>query len=259
MQQQQKQVIDNDFDMCVKAFFDQPATMILIVGDWKTGKTDFSLLLAERMLKLGIVQKVASNIETKGDNTITFISDLPTLKDWLYGDRTRKLYIFDEAGLHVHRRRSMSAKNIAILTLMPEISKAHARLILILHNLEALDKELTSTVWCKGLIEKDNKYHARFISFTKPLLNEEFSMEFYPVPRTNIPFDPYAIAPFKLTRPTQIPLSLKDKELQILWEWSVNNKSVVQLGLHPQQLNRIVRPFVKKVLQEQASDVTIPR
>lgn len=259
MQQQQKQVIDNDFDMCIKAFFDQPATMILIVGDWKTGKTDFSLLLAERMLKLGIVSKVASNIETKG-NSITFISDLPTLREWLYGDNIRKLYIFDEAGLHVHRRRSMSAKNIAVVTLMPEISKARARLIMILHNLEGFDKELTSTVWCKGLIEKDNKYHARFISFTKPLPNGEFSMEFFPVPKTNIPFDPYALAPFKLTRPTQIPSTLKDKERQILWEWAVNNKPVHQLGLHPQQFNRIVRPFVKKVLQaETNSDITIQR
>jgi len=254
-----KQVIDNDFDMCVKVFFDQPATMVLIVGDWKTGKTDFSLLLAERMLKLGIVEKVASNIETKSD-MIKFISDLPTLKEWLFGDNSRKLYIFDEAGLHVHRRRSMSAKNIAIVTLMPEISKAHARLIMILHNVEGFDKELTSTVWCKGLIEKDNKYHVRFISLTKPFPNGEFSMEFYPIPKTNIPFDPYALAPFQLTRPTPIPSTLKNKELQILWEWAVNNKSVQQLGLHPQQFNRIVRPFVKKVLQaETKSDITIQR
>jgi len=251
----QRQIqVNNDFDFCLKKMFDLPSSMVLIIGDWKTGKTDFALLIAERLLELGIVTKVASNIQTK-DPRITFISDLPTLKAWLHADRTRKLYIFDEAGMHLHRRRSMSRKNIAFMTILPEISKAHARMICILQNPESIDKELLSPVWCKGLIIKENKYKAKFISELFPPDRKVF--EFYPVPKTNIPFDPYAIAPFKLSAPKQIPEFIKDEELKILWEWSVNNKSIHQLGLHPMQMNRIVKKFVKRILESQSREITL--
>lgn len=241
----QVQEQENDFDYCLRKMFDIPSSFVVIIGDWKTGKTDFALLIAERLLELGIISKVASNIETE-DSRIIFISDLPTLKAWLHADRTKKLYIFDEAGVHLHRRRSMSRKNVSFVSILPEISKAHARMIAITQNPTSLDAELLSPVWCKGIIIKQNKYRAKIIS---ELFDADRKvMEFYPVPKTNIPFDPYKIAPFKLTAPTQVPASLKDKDMQILWEWGVNNKSAPSLGLHPMQINRIVKKFVREVL-----------
>ncbi|MEM5867576.1 MAG: hypothetical protein QXG39_06620, partial [Candidatus Aenigmatarchaeota archaeon] len=98
------------FDQILKRIFSVP-TMVLIVGDWKTGKTDFALLIAERLLELEIVKKVASNIETK-DPRITFISSLERLKQWLHMDKIRKLYILDEAGVHIPRRTPMKEKNV---------------------------------------------------------------------------------------------------------------------------------------------------
>lgn len=243
----QKQKIISDFDFCLFKLFDLPSSFVLIIGDWKTGKTDFALLIAERLLELRIVSKVASNIKT-WDCPIEFISDLPTLKAWLHADRTRKLYIFDEAGLHLHRRRSMSKKNIGFMTLLPEISKAHARMIGITQNPTSIDKELLSPVWCKGLIFKLSKLKVKMVS--ELFLPDNAVQEFYPVPKTNIPFDPYAIAPFKLTAPTQVPANLKDKDMQILWEWSVNEKSTKKMNIHPMTLNRIVRKFVKEILLE---------
>jgi hypothetical protein len=242
-----QQVQLSEFDFCLKKLFDLPSSFVLIIGDWKTGKTDFALLIAERLLELGIVSEVASNIQTE-DPRIMFISDLPTLKSWLHGSRKRKLYIFDEAGMHLHRRRSMSKKNVSFMTLLPEISKAHARMIAITQNPSAIDAELLSPVWCKGIIIKTSKYYARIISELFP--SDQKVFEFYPVPKTNIPFDPYAIAPFKLSAPVDVPASIKDKDLQILWEWSVNNKSCRDMNIHPMTLNRIVKPFVKQILME---------
>lgn len=242
------QVQLNEFDFCLKKLFDLPSSFVLIIGDWKTGKTDFALLIAERLLELRIVSKVASNIKT-WDSPVEFIDNLPTLKEWLHKGKERKLYIFDEAGIHLHRRRSMSKKNIGFMTLLPEISKAHARMIGITQNPMSIDKELLSPVWCKGLIFKLSKLKVRIVSELLPP-GEEVK-EFFPVPKTNIPFDPYAIAPFKLTAPTQVPANLKDRDLQILWEWSVNNKTAHNLGLHTMQINRIVKKFVRQVLLEQ--------
>ena len=104
---------------------------------------------------------------------------------------------------------------------------------------ESIDKKLLSPVWCKGLIIKQNKCRAKFIS------------EFFSVPKTTIPFDPYDIAEFNLTRPKQIPATIKDEHLKILWEWAINDKSIHSLGLHPMQMNRIVRKFVKQVLESE--------
>lgn len=236
----------NDFDFCLKILFDRPSSFVLIFGDWKTGKTDFALLITERLLELGIVSEVASNIESP-DPRLQFIADLPHLKRWLRGSNTRKLYIFDEAGVHLHKRRSMSSKNVSFMTLLPEISKAHARMIAITQNPASIDTELLSPVWCKGLIIKENKYKAKFISELFPWDKKVY--EFYPVPPTSIPFDPYAIAPFKLTAPVDVPADfLNDEEKKILWDWSVNEMSARKLNLHPMKLNRIVRKFVREVL-----------
>lgn len=236
----------NDFDFCLKKLFDLPSSFVLIFGDWKTGKTDFALLIAERLLELDIVTEVASNIKSP-DPRLKFISDLPHLRKWLHGSNTRKLYIFDEAGVHLHKRRSMSAKNVSFMTLLPEISKAHARMIAVTQNPASIDAELLSPVWCKGLIIKENLYKARFISELFP--SDKKVYEFYPVPPTTIPFDPYAIAPFQLTAPVDVPDAfLNDEEKKILWEWSVNNLSARRLNLHPMQLNRILRKFVREVL-----------
>jgi hypothetical protein len=236
----------NDFDYCLKKLFDLPSSFVLIFGDWKTGKTDFALLIAERLLELRIVSEVASNIKSS-DSRMQFIANLPHLKKWLRNSNTRKLYVFDEAGVHLHKRRSMSSKNVSFMTLLPEISKAHARMIAITQNPASIDAELLSPVWCKGIIIKENLYKAKFIS--ELFSGDKKVCEFYPVPKTTIDFDPYAIAPFKLTAPVDVPADfLNDEEKKILWNWSINEMSARKLNLHPMKLNRIVRKFVREVL-----------
>lgn len=38
---------------------------------------------------------------------------------------------------------------------------------------------------------------------------------------------------------------------KVLWDWAVNEKTAKDLDKHPQQINRIVRRFVKEVLVAQ--------
>lgn len=232
------------FDKVLKKIFSMPV-MVLIVGDWKTGKTDFSLLLAERLLELGIVKKAASNIETS-DPRIEFVSSLEKLKYWLHMDRMHKLYVFDEVGVHLPRRTPMKEKNVQALQLLPEVSKARAKLIIVTQDPDSIDSQLTNPVWCKCLIVKDSLKKVRFISDLFPKV-----MRFWNVPATSIKFDPYKIAPFTVKEPTRMPdWILKDEQYQLLWKWAVEGQTFKNLGVHPWMLNRLIRKFLKTLLTE---------
>jgi hypothetical protein len=226
----------------LKRLFGMP-TMVLIAGEWKTGKTDFALLIAERLLELGIVRKVASNIETK-DSRIDFISSLEKLRYWLHMDRLRKLYILDEAGVHFPRRTPMKEKNVQALQLMPEISKAHAKLIIVTQDPDTIDSQFLNPVFLKGLFVKDSLKNGRLISDLFPEV-----IKLGDIPPTSIKFDPYRIAPFTLSEPFKVPeWAMSDDNYKLLWEYCVNNKSINALGVHPMKLNRAVRSFIKTVL-----------
>lgn len=230
------------FDQILKKLFSIP-TMVLIAGEWKTGKTDFALLIAERLLELGLVKKVGSNIETK-DPRIEYITSLERLKYWLHMDKLRKLYILDEAGVHVPRRTPMKEKNIQAIQLLPEISKAHARLIVVTQDPDGIDSQFLNPVWLKAIFVKDSLKTARLIS-------DQFEtvIRLKDIPKTSIPFDPYAIAPFTLTEPFKVPeWVMKDDNYKLLWEYAVNNKSIDQLKVHPMKMNRLVRQFIRFVL-----------
>ena len=245
MQMQQPQQPNRQsfvFDGILKRLFGMP-TMVLIAGEWKTGKTDFALLIAERLLNLGIVSKVGSNVQTE-DPRIEFISSLERLRYWLHMDRTRKLYIMDEAGVHFPRRTPMKEKNVQALQILPEVSKAHAKLIIVSQDPDTIDSQFLNPVFLKGLFVKDSLKKARLIS---DLFPEVISLN--NVPPTSIKFDPYKIAPFTLKEALKVPgWVLSDEKYKILWDWSVNNMSHTKLGLHPFSLNRIVRKFVKEML-----------
>jgi len=168
-------------------------SIVIIGGTWKTGKTDFGLKITEDLIKLGIVTEVAANIDTKGH--YPQITDLISLKQWLYGTRNRKLYIFDEASEHLPNTRSMCGKSVGIKSLIPQVSKAHGRMIIIGHNIKKIDAEAYDTTWCRALIMKPLKPYtympARIYSplFAKPILLSKISP-------TKISFDPYTLAPF---------------------------------------------------------------
>lgn len=230
------------FDQILKRIFSIP-TMVLILGDWKTGKTDFALLITERLLELGLIKKAASNIETK-DPRITFISSLERLKQWLHMDRLNKLYILDEAGVHIPRRTPMKEKNVQAIQLLPEISKAHAKLIVVTQDPDGIDSQFLNPVWCKAWFVKDSLKKARLIS-------DQFEtvIKLNDIPKTSITFDPDLIAPFTLSEPFKIPeWVMKDDNYKLLWEYAVNNKSIDQLKVHPMKINRLVRQFIRQVL-----------
>jgi len=208
-------------------------------GPWKLGKTDFGLWLAENLLRLNIVSEVATNINT--DGRFKEISDLISLRHWLHSSGSRKLYILDELHEHAYRRRAMSGKNVGIVQIFPQISKARARMIGIGQNLMKVDKDIMDDTWVHGIFIKKNRKIAQLISHLLPQ-----NYVFRNIPPTSVPFDPYEIAPF--TEQPKPGVVFKQEALQKLYAFGTG-KTHRELGFdHPMQFNRWLRKAILELL-----------
>lgn len=235
------------FEKIVRKLFSSPSINLIgsygtaRSGVWKTGKTDFFLLLSEILLDLGLVDEVACNNNTEG--YFKYIHDLDSLKYWLHSGKKTKLYGLDEANVHLPSRRAMSNKSVDLIQIFPEISKARARLIVIGQKLGSLDSELRGTDWIKGVFQKIN---LKTVYITSRSLKRPYTI--YDVPKTNVPFDPFEQAPFTL-RSTSSPI-LDNEDLAKLDRWA-RGESWRKLGFkHPQEANRFYRRQVQAIMKQ---------
>jgi len=249
----QTQVYENRYTWMtiLRILFNVPG-VLLIGGAGKCGKTDFSLKISEDLQKVPaldsskkrfepLIHDVATNIETFGH--YPQISDLISIKQWLYSSNRRKLYIFDEATEYLSNKRTMSSQNVGFMRLLPQVTKAHARMIVIGHNLLKVDKDLIDESWCKGVFIKLALKKAQLISFLLPR-----PFDFENISPTTIKFDPYAVAPFSEKPVGQI--YFKDADLDLLWKWA-NGANYKDLQLQPMQLHRKLKKYVLQTLEIQ--------
>jgi len=222
--------------------FNKPS-IVIIGGSWKTGKTDFGLKISEDCMNLDLISECASNIDT--EDFYPQLTNLVDVKQWLYRNKARKLYIFDEASEHLPNTRGMSGKSVGIKSLIPQISKAHGRMIVIGHNINKVDKEVYDKTWCRGLIMKPLTpycYKPAILYsdfFPRPLKISEISP-------TKIKFDPYSLAPF--TEKPENGVFLKDADKQLLLNWA-HGSNYKALGLMPMQLHRKLKAYVLNSLE----------
>ena len=99
----------------LKKLFEFPI-VILMLGDWRQGKTDTSLLLGYLSKKWGLISKIGSNIWTYKNPEVEHITNTGKLQTWLHADKLTKLFIFDEGLKHAYRRKAMSKMNVDIIT-----------------------------------------------------------------------------------------------------------------------------------------------
>lgn len=172
----------------LKTLFKYPI-VILMVGDWRMGKTDTSLLIGYLAKKWGLIDKIGANIWTFNNPEVEYIITLGKLKKWLHADKSTKLFIFDEGLAHIPRRTAMSHKNIEMLKLLAELSKGHARMI-ICSQIAKLDSDILNPAFTRALFIKRSKkvMECRSKHFS--------SRTFYNLPRSPIRFDPDRLAPF---------------------------------------------------------------
>lgn len=228
----------------MKKIFKDPI-LATVEGDWKTGKTDFALFISEVLLENSVVEEVASNIHT--EDHYPQISDTPNLKVWLNSSKKSKLFIFDELNENVGSRRAMSSKSVDIISILPEISKAKARIIGLAQDLSGVDSTFRKRVWAKAYFQKFITSESKVKNvrvFAPSFLKNRY--EFFDVPRTTIPFDPYLIAPF-LEKPN-VKTAYYDVNITRFANW-VKGMSWKDNGFkHPQEANRFYISVAERLL-----------
>lgn len=111
-----KQVTKDFSDFIVHLFRRQISAFIIILGRRGTGKTDLSLLVAEILVSKGVVDHVASNIKIYDSPfPITEVTSLEGLKKWAKETGGVKLFLFDEIGKGMTRRRPMASLNVNLI------------------------------------------------------------------------------------------------------------------------------------------------
>lgn len=184
-----------------------PASITIVSGKWKTGKTDFSLLLTEYLEQEGIIKQFASNIETQ-NSKVQFINDFAHLDLWLYQNKMRKMFLYDELIESSPRRTAMSSMNVGWLKRIPQLSKGRCHLIVIAQDVNMADSIFVNANFVRGGWQKLNKTTVRFRS---GYLNKRIT--FFNIPKSSIKFDPYLLATFRQDNPElqfdMLPLPFK--------------------------------------------------
>jgi len=173
----------------LKVLFARPI-VILMLGEWQSGKTDTSFLMGYLAKKWKLIDKIGSNTWTFNDPNVDFINAMDSLRAWLHADRLRKLFIFDEGLKHVYRRKAMSQMNVDVITdILPELSKGRGRMI-VCSQIEKLDSDIMHPAFTRAVWRKRSKKVMECVSKHHP------PRTFRNLPRSPIRFDPYRIAPF---------------------------------------------------------------
>jgi|SRR3990170_3187571 len=236
--------------------FDLPASVVMIRGTWKTGKTDFSLYIAEELLRLKVIDIVATNIYVSNlRESFKFITNIPTLRAFLFnlGDKRKKLYIYDESVSSTSNRRAMSKLNVEWLEIIPELSKGRAKVIAICHTEDYLESVFYNPTFLRAIYTKlDNKraiLESPLLKFPQIKLND--------IPRTSLTFDPYRIAVFR--HEGDIDIEIKDQATaNIIIDW-LNDPNFSKIGriykMHPNAVRRIVIDEIKRLILLKGADV----
>jgi len=216
------------------------------MGRRGTGKTDFALLIMEILAKYNAMKNFATNIKVyKAPFPIQHITNLQHLEFWCRNVRGRKLFILDEAGKTLRRRRAMSVINIKVLDQLQILRKFMLSLIIVCPHEKYIDSATLGSDVLDAIIIKPNYKNPKVCIYHD--LMEEIEIWFTEIPRTSVHFSTWDVAPFKLKGEKPTP-TFSDKSLNILWEWS-HGKTYKEIGLHRMQLNRLLRKFVKETLE----------
>jgi len=197
--------------MILKRLFSYPAPVIVFVGKPDSGKTDFSLFLAEKGLKYGLIDMCASNIPVF-DNRFVRITSLRSLELWLsMFKRESKLFILDEADEKLTNLDTITKLYKSFRVPMAfQIRKFRAKLILIYHRLRDVPELFLDPNVTTAFVKKVNKKTALIKSELLYPMCGDNTIELCNIPRTSIPFNTYGVGIFTEDNP-------KEREMLEYW------------------------------------------
>jgi len=239
--------VSKDFsDFIVHLFRRQISAFIIILGRRGTGKTDLGLLIAEILVSKGILVDVATNTKIYDSFfPIKKITNLEDLKYWAKNTVGVKLFLFDEIGKSMTRRRPMSSLNVELIHQFNILRKYKLSIVATTINEKYVDNAVLGDDILDGYFFKPNFRNPKIALYQDYLENLDFGID--DLPRTTVKFDSWDSAPFTEHSPNRTP-QFKDKDREILWKWS-HGHTIKALGVHAMKLNRITRKYVREVME----------
>lgn len=240
----QEMKIPPKMERILRKIYGSPASITLVSGDWKTGKTDFALLITQMVKQLGLISQFASNIETQ-ESYVEFVQDFSHFDAWLYSNRYRKMFLYDETIESSPRRSAMSSLNVGWVKRIPQLSKGKCHLLSITQEVNLGDSIFSHPVFLRGHWRKFNKTNVLFYGG-----KTNRDIHFSDIPPCNIAFDPYRIAHFSVEdeslSKTMLPTPLK--ALTLYGQGFTLDRIKEQLGLGSrEQAKREIRKGCKAV------------
>ena len=220
----------------------------VILGKNKSGKTTTAFNLAERVHSLGELgfSGFGANVQgVKCPFDLDFIEDLETLKEVVASHNGKYLFIFDEMGKNLPKRRFMAKLNIALLSEMQVIRKGKLSMIGIAIG-DSVDRELLKPYYLNSYIQKGSRYTKTKMAYYD--LDLEAVREFTNLKKCQTKFQEYSIANFSLHRITKIHDLTGDKEKILLRR--AHGETFDSLGLQSIQFWRIYNELIPRLLEK---------
>lgn len=239
-----------DFEYEIYKLFKRLSVCCITFGRRDSGKTDFNLLVAEKINELRLIKHFASNIKIYSSPfQIEYITNLDDLISWCKALNGRKLFIFDEVGKSLRRRTPMSKLNIEILDNLQILRKYKLSILFITPAEKYVDNASLGSDILDAIFIKPNPKNRKVVLCLN-LMDDEKTW-FNDIPPTSIKFDTWDIAPFKKSGSLKTP-KFKEKDLEILWKWS-HGETYKDLGVHRMQIHRLTTKFIKEVMERDSN------
>jgi len=231
------------FYAMVELLFRNPC-LILMLGDWRTGKTDTSLLIMHLAMKWGLIDKIASNIYCYDNPAIKYVISMGGLKRWMHHDSLIKGFIFDETLSHLPSRRAMSTKSVDMIAFIAELSKGHGRMIFCAQT-DKVESTLKDSAFLRAVFYKQKK---KIMTCHSKLFE---TMTFTGIPRSPIKFDKDRLAEFSEVEGLLISDLSQEAKCAVLYGGGMSMPKIARkLGLYDTQVKRAImkvcNAFTKK-------------
>jgi len=253
----------NLWETSLRKIYNTPASVTVVTGEWKSGKTNFSLYLSfdELKEKLGIIKKIGTNIKvfkddkfTELDDRISYINNFVDLEIFLFRDKKPKVFIFDEAIKSAPSRKAMSQINTKWLEYVPELSKGKCHLIVIAQSKNYMEKLFLDPTFVRAEWRKLNKTTV-ILTILKPTREIH---TFYDVPSTSLKFDPFRQAIWKIHPERKLQNLPLEVSLAFDYAHGVSSEELMQkyrLGSRMQAI-RLIRKGIRILEQLISNHVT---
>lgn len=272
----------DDWDSSINAIYrDSPASISIVEGDWKQGKTDFALHLAVDELKdcRALVSRVAANIRCFSDaechipdtSRVEYIDNFDLLRVFI-ASAGRKVFIYDEALKNTPSKRAMTTLNAEWLKIVPELSKGGDKSrpggchLFVLTQEDSLTEKLflhptfKTAKWKKITLHPINPQFRKMVRLSSKLLKRK--MTFRNIPATSVNFNPFLSASWSL-HPSELQITAFPLDLQVVMEYAKGWSTETIQKAHPEELKdrkdvtRKLRKGMTMVLRQwQVADAT---